>query len=207
MNIVFDLDGTLIDSRTRLYRLFQRLAPAAVLSYDQYWTLKRSRISNEIILSSRLGYGKPEVASFVEAWMAAIESPEMLDMDSNFPGMHASLARLSGQAHLHVCTARQHRDPVLVQLDRLGLLHFFSKILVTEQKNSKEHLIGTHIMALSTQDWLLGDTGKDIQAGKSLNMKTCAVSSGFMSREALLDYAPDLMLESAADFVLQAQPA
>ena len=202
MNIVFDLDGTLIDSKPRLYRLFQHLVPSSQLSYDQYWEFKRNKISNEVILSSEMGFNKDAITCFVTEWMRMIESPEYLELDSNFPDMHATLARLQGEADLYVCTARQLRQPVLDQLERLNLLPFFTQVLVTEQKNTKENLIGTHIKNLCECDWMLGDTGKDIQVGKLLSIKTCAVLSGFLDYKNLHLYNPDLIVDSVIDFYL-----
>ena len=200
MNIVFDLDGTLIDSRLRLYRLFQHLAPDSLLSYEQYWAFKQNKISNETILSSELGRDIDQIARFVAQWMTLIESPPYLGIDSNFAGIHGTLAGLQQQADLYVCTARQLRQPVLDQLASLNLLQFFKQVLVTELKHSKESLIAAQVAGLSSRDWLVGDTGKDIQVGKLLNMKTCAVLSGFLSRESLQSYDPDLILDSVIDF-------
>lgn len=205
MNIVFDLDGTLINSKLRLYRLFQHLAPDSSLTYEQYWAFKQNKVSNETILSSELGHDQGQVTRFVAQWMTLIESPPYLALDGNFAGIHASLAGLQQQADLHVCTARQQRQPVLKQLASLDLLQFFKQVLVTEQKHSKESLIAAHVAGLSTQDWLVGDTGKDIQVGKLLSMKTCAVLSGFLSKESLQSYDPDLVVDSVVDFRRTAQ--
>lgn len=204
MNIVFDLDGTLIDSRLRLYRLFQHLVPDSPMSYENYWGFKKNKVSNETILSTELGHDEKQIAGFVAQWMSLIESPDFLEYDSNFADIHPTLEDLQKQAHLYVCTARQQRQPVLDQLARFGLLRFFNQILVTEQKNSKESLIAASVTSLSSQDWLVGDTGKDIQVGKLLNMKTCAVLSGFLNREALHRYEPDLILDSVVKFSLPA---
>ena len=204
MNIIFDLDGTLIDSRLRLYRLFENLVPNSQLSYEQYWTLKQNKISNEMILSSHLGKSQDEIALFIHQWMALVESPQYLGLDRNFAGIHIALAKLQQQANLHVCTARQSRQPVLDQLTRFDLLRFFAQVLVTEQKCDKKSLIVSNITNLSAQDWLVGDTGKDIQAGKLLGIKTCAVLSGFLSRESLEPYEPDLIFDSVEQMTLTA---
>jgi phosphoglycolate phosphatase len=201
VNLVFDLDGTLIDSRPRLYRLFQQLAPDSTLTHETYWAFKQDKISNETILAQQFGYTTAAIGSFVDAWMDLIEAPEFLALDSNFPGMAETLERLRGQAVLHVCTARQHRQPALDQLERLGLLGYFSSVLVTQQRHDKQELIAA-IPGLGTDDWILGDTGKDVQIGRALNMKTCAVLSGFLSEKSLLAYQPDLILPSAAQFRL-----
>ena len=47
MNIFFDLDGTLIDSKLRLYSLFQKLVPESILTYDEYWKYKMNKISHQ----------------------------------------------------------------------------------------------------------------------------------------------------------------
>ena len=196
MNIILDLDGTVIDSKLRLYRLFQHLAPNSSLSYDQYWAFKQNRISNETLLSTHLGYGKDEIAGFRAQWMALIESPSYLSLDSSFVGIEMALASLQEVANLYVCTARQLRQAALDQLANLNLLKFFEEVLVTEQKHTKESLIAANVSGLSPKDWMVGDTGKDIQVGKSMNMNTCAVLSGFLSQEVLIQYEPDLILQS-----------
>ncbi len=202
MNIVLDLDGTLVDSKLRLYRLFQYLTPNSSLSYEQYWAFKQKKISNETLLSTLLGYGKDEIAGFLAQWMALIESPSYLSLDSNFAGIEMALAGLQQVANLYVCTDRQLRQPALDQLASLNLLKYFKQVLVTEQKYTKESLIAANIAGLSPKDWIVGDTGRDIQVGKLLNMKTCAVLSGFLSQEALIQYRPDVILESVISLSL-----
>ena len=197
--MIFDLDGTLIDSRQRLYKLFQKLVPASKLSYELYWNFKRNQVSNETILREEFSYNLIDIKSFVTDWMSLIESSEFLAFDDNFPGMHSALDRLSSQATLHVCTARQHRQPVFHQLDRLGLLPFFKSVMVTEQTRSKEELIAT-VPDLGSEDWILGDTGKDIKVGQAIGIKTCAVLSGFLSEDCLKSYGPDLIIPVASDF-------
>lgn len=200
LNIIFDLDGTLIDARQRLYHLFQYLVPSSTLSYEQYWLRKKNQLSHHMILSEEFNYPPEKITAFVTEWMRLIEAPEFLKLDVNFAGMQNFLISLQQKANLYVCTARQHSDRVSEQLEQLKLLSFFNKILVTEQKYAKSMLISDHITQLTVNDWMLGDTGKDIQTGKQLNIKTCGVLSGFMNKETLLAYEPDLILSSAIHF-------
>lgn len=201
VNLIFDLDGTLIDSRLRLFRLFQQLVPSSKLTYESYWYLKQDKISNEAILARKFGFDAADIERFVVNWMESIEAHEFLGFDTNFPGMHETLERLSKHARLHVCTARQHRQPAVDQLDRLGLLAFFESVMVTEQNQSKEELIAS-VSGLGPQDWIIGDTGKDIEVGQSLGINTCAVLSGFLSERSLKPYGPDLIVPNATDFYL-----
>lgn len=199
MNIVFDLDGTLIDSKLRLFRLFEFLAPDSTLSYDEYWSFKKNEISNEWILASLFGFDEKSIKEFDTQWMALIESPQYLQLDRNFAGIEVSLGNLQQRANLHLCTDRQLRQPVLDQLENLNLLQFFEQTLVTEKRVSKGELIVANIPDLSSNDWMVGDTGHDMLVGKSLNMKTCAVLSGFLSREVLCEYHPTDIRESVVN--------
>lgn len=202
MNIIFDLDGTVIDSKLRLYRLFQELAPESTLSFSQYWELKGRRISNETLLAEHFGFTAAAIDSFVREWMRLIEAPHFLALDSHFPALGDVLGRLQSSAELYLCTARQSRQSALEQLERMELLGYFSQVLVTEQKKSKAALIETNVMWRTDEDWMIGDTGADIRTGKSLGMKTCAVLSGFLSHASLVEYNPDRIIASAADFRL-----
>lgn len=199
MNVIFDLDGTLIDSRLRLYRLFQKLVPDSKLTFEAYWEFKRNRISNEIILAKEFGFDVGRIDQFLSQWMGKIETPEFLVLDQNFTSMHETLERLQREATLYVCTARQTKKPVIDQLDRLGILTYFEDIMVTEQRRSKAELISL-IAGLGSQDWFIGDTGLDIQVGQALGIKTCAVLTGFLNEASLRQYTPDLVLNRAADF-------
>lgn len=202
LNIIFDLDGTLINSKLRLYTLFQSLVPVSQLSYTEYWDFKQKKTTNEMILVNQFAYSKEAIAAFLREWMDLIEAPEFLALDENFSGVSASLARLKERAQLSVCTARQHRTSALEQLERLNLLQFFNLVLVTERQYSKDWLIHNYVPCLTSSDWMLGDTGEDINVGKRLNIKTCGVLSGFLNKRSLLAYEPDLILDSIADFVI-----
>jgi phosphoglycolate phosphatase len=200
IKLIFDLDGTLIDSKPRLYHLFQHLVPASKLSYDDYWVFKQNKVSNEAILANEFGYDEVAIKNFVANWMKYIESPEFLEFDKIIPRVKETLDRLSKQAELHVCTARQFRQSTIEQIDGLGLLSYFNTIMVTEQKKRKDDLIFDYVSGLSPKDWMIGDTGKDIQVGHALGIKTCGVLSGFLSEKSLRPYKPDLIFSSVADF-------
>lgn len=199
INLIFDLDGTLIDSRLRLYRLFQRLIPESKFSFESYWAFKQNQVSNETILAHEFGYDAAAIKCFVADWMELIEAPEYLSLDTAIPSIHDALDRLGKEARLHVCTARQHRWLAIDQLNHLGLLACFDRVMVTEQSRSKEELI-SELPDLGPNDWIIGDTGKDIQVGQALGIKTCAVLSGFLSEKRIKAYNPHLILPTATDF-------
>lgn len=203
MNVIFDLDGTLLDAKLRLYSLFSHLVPGSTLSFEQYWDFKKNKINHQTILANKFSYPPDAIAQFTKDWMALIESPRYLALDSGFRGMHETLAVLKKNASLYVCTARQYRQPALQQLIDLRLIKFFDGLMVTEQKHSKIDLIQLAVPNITPVDWIVGDSGKDIETGKSLKIRTCAVLSGFLNQQSLVKYDPDLILSSAVEFVVQ----
>jgi phosphoglycolate phosphatase len=199
MKIFFDLDGTLIDSRQRLYQLFQHLVPASILSFDVYWNYKRNKISHKDILLQQYKYTKEQIAFFEEAWMKKIELAEWLALDKPFEGVADFLGELQKKHQLFLVTARQSEKMAIQQIEQFGWNQIFEKIFVTGQKKEKYELISSR-EAVSNHDWFVGDTGKDIQTGKQLGAKTAAVLSGFLNREKLLEYEPDVIIDNIIDF-------
>jgi phosphoglycolate phosphatase len=196
-NIFFDLDGTWLDSKNRLYQLFQFLISPSGLSFDDYWELKQNKISHEEILQKKFNYNSEQIIAFNAEWMKRIELPEWLKLDTPAKGLKTFLESLSNY-ELHVVTARQNKQAAIGQLESFGLATYFKNILVTEQKMDKEELI-TNFVVCTPNDWIVGDTGKDIEIGKKLGLRTAAVLSGFLNRNKLSEYKPDVILTTVTD--------
>jgi len=200
MNIFFDLDGTLIDSRWRLYTLFTELIKPSKITFDEYWKLKRSMFSNEWILDRIYSLNSNEIDDFNHAWLKKIEEPYLLNLDTCFDFTIKTITNLYQQnIYLFVVTSRQKEQAAILQLETLGLSPFFKDTLVTKQKSEKNDLIRSMGIKLDNSDYIIGDTGKDVQAGKQLGIKTVAVLSGFRNYESLIPYKPDLILSSISE--------
>ena len=184
MKIFFDLDGTLLDSKQRLYQLFQFLVPNSTFTFEKYWHLKQDKVSHKDILSKYFDYTDDKILKFTSEWMILIESSEWLAHDQLFSGVKSFLDTLKEKNELYVVTARQFEERTINQIDNLGLSNIFTDVLVTLQKNEKSNLIKKHTI-VSSKDWIVGDTGKDVLTGKELGLKTAAVLSGFLSKKHL----------------------
>ena len=203
MKIIFDLDGTLICSKKRLYELFCNLIQSRDLSFSDYWNLKYIGNSNQDILRERFDYTKAEISNFVNGRMKKIESDYYLEMDTLIVGTIEFLERIIQNNSLYICTARQSTCQVAKQLESLSISKYFENIFVTEQKNSKAELLKNSGLKFTKHDWIIGDTGHDIITGKEIGINTCAVLSGFMSLDALIGYSPDIIVANIAkiDFI------
>ena len=192
--IFFDLDGTLIHAQDRLYRLFQELAPAGALSFDEYWGLKRRQVGHAAILQERFGWAEAQIADFERAWLDLIEDPEWLALDHPFNGVDELLKILHGKHELYVVTARQHEDRAVRQIAGFGWRGLITRIFVTGRTMEKYDLIHG-VLSTGPDDWYIGDTGMDIRTGKRLHATTVAVLSGFRDKAALERYEPDHIID------------
>lgn len=193
MKIFFDLDGTLLDSRQRLFTLFCNLTGQNALNFDQYWDLKRAKIDHQTILTENLKYSNTQISKFASDWLNLIEDSNYLAMDIPFIFTKSVLEKLVGGNQLYVVTARQKKSGVEQQLDNLDLLGYFQDLLVTEQKKNKAQLIFDACGNLSANDLVVGDTGMDILTAKEMGCRSLAVLSGFRNREVLASYKPDFL--------------
>jgi len=200
MRIFFDLDGTLINSKLRLYSLFQKLVPQSVLTYNEYWEYKKNKFSHSMLLNQIFNLDENEIDIFETKWMELIEVDCYLKFDKPFEGVTEHLIRLKEKGFiLFVVTARQFKEKVCSQLRLFGWENIFHEVLVTEQKNKKEELMKPHL-SLCNDNWIIGDTGMDISVGKKLGIKTVAVLSGFQNLAVLSAYKPDYILKNIKEF-------
>ena len=133
MNIIFDLDGTLVDSSERLYRLFNYLIPESMFSKEEYWSMKRNKINHQKIIETFF-----PIYSFVEfneRWLSLIETEKYLCLDKNYSDTKILLERLI-QDDVILLTARQSKKNLIKELERLEIKDYFSLILTTEAKRS-----------------------------------------------------------------------
>ncbi|MEN0053967.1 MAG: HAD hydrolase-like protein [Mucilaginibacter sp.] len=191
-NIFFDLDGTLIESRPRLYQLFQHMVPSSKLTFDEYWLYKRNKITHREILQHAFSYTDDEIKRFEREWLTCIELPEWLALDKPFEGVSDYLSALKNKNRLFIVTARQSENQALEQINHFGWLKYVESVFVTGQIQEKHDLIKGRIN-VTPEDWFVGDTGKDIQTGKHLGINTAAVLTGFLSEKKILEYNPDII--------------
>lgn len=195
MNIFLDFDGTVLDSRKRLHVLFTDLTNAAI-SFDEYWEIKRNRNSNQWILKNQFHFDENKIEKFTTDWMQKIEAPNYLLLDELFPFSKNALEALALKGNLHLITGRQSRENLMQQLAHFSIAKYFQTIMNTENKIEKEVLIKKNNFILSSADIFVGDTGKDIESGKTLGIRTIAVLSGFRNKSVLDNYNPDYIVES-----------
>lgn len=201
MNFYIDLDGTLVDSRQRQYEVFSHILGGNKISFEEYWDLKRNRISQAKLLQSKFGMTHEQCMRFNDEWMDLIETDEFLVLDKIFPNVDHTLNYLKGHGNLHLVTARQNEYRVQSQLADFNIQIFFESVLVTRRKTSKLELVVSNC-CVSSVDYFIGDTGEDINTGKALGVNTVAATYGTLSKAILEEYAPNYLIDDISQMML-----
>ncbi|HEY6435173.1 MAG TPA: HAD family hydrolase [Ignavibacteriaceae bacterium] len=199
-DIFFDLDGTLLESKSRVFQLFTDLTSQHTINFDEYWKLKKSGLDNNRILLNNLSFSEDAIKDFWVKWFEKIESEAYLNFDVVFPNSIEVLLELkeSGFA-MHIVTARKNQVNTLRQIERSFPADLFSSIHVTKTSGAKREAILSIKSNPNSFDVMVGDTDYDIQTGRSLGIKTIAVLSGFRSEEILKSAKPDVIIAGIAE--------
>lgn len=200
--IIFDLDGTLVDSR-EAYIEAARNAMAVS-------GLKIVRSNLEIEIPRRLEQDQPiddlipnvDVERFKEIYLKAYYQATM-EKTKPFLRVERTLKKLSSKAALAVITRRNVTgNEVRKELSKFGLSAYFKKILTSRDtskpKPSPEAFIKcAEYLNVNIRDCaVVGDSVIDVRAGKFAGARTVAVLTGIFNLEELQSEKPDLILRS-----------
>jgi phosphoglycolate phosphatase len=205
--IFFDLDGTLIDTSERHYRVYKDILDfygiSNLLSKEEFWNQKRRGRKTSKLL--------PEISSkefikkFMDEWLKRIEDQNYLRYDSLLGGSLGILSILKDKDDLILVTLRNNKENLLWELNNFGLTSYFKEILVDLPVGLKNKvpLIKDYIERCSKENNLIivGDTEADISTGKDLGILTIAVTYGIRSKEFLRKLKPNFCLANLSELL------
>jgi pyrophosphatase PpaX len=209
--LLFDLDGTLIDTTELILRSFAhafdahlpgRLPPRR----DLIATFGRSLPTTLEELAAQSGAGDPRaLAAEMLATYRDFQHQHHDALVRGFDGIVEALAALHGRGHrLGVVTSKMQRfarhGMRLFDLER----HFDVAVFhddVTRHKPDPEPLLEAARRAgvAPAEAIYIGDSTHDVVAGRAAGMTTVAVLWGPFEREALEAVGPDYFVEKPAD--------
>jgi phosphoglycolate phosphatase len=210
--IIFDLDGTLVDSLPDLTRAVNAAMAGygfAPVGMDQVgpWVGRGSR--HLLALALRHHGLDPEAPGFdFEAAFARFMQHygDHLTGDSHlFDGVAPALAALSARGiALAVCTNKPERF-VAPLLNWLGIAGYFGALLggdsLLQRKPAPEPLLylAQRFDAAPTESLMVGDSRHDIEAARAAGMAVAGVRYGYAAPGELQRHPPDVLLDSLAE--------
>jgi phosphoglycolate phosphatase len=200
INIVFDMDGTLSDSRRDIagaqLRVLRRLGVTHVQEEELYPFIgRRLEETFRRLLPAELHGAIPEAAAmYLEEYL-----PRALETTTLFPGVMETLTELRRRG-TRLAIASTKRSLTLRRVtDHFGITGFFAQVQGTDLLPHKPDP-AIIIAVLTSQGWtaaetlMVGDTDLDILAGKAAGTATCGVTYGAMAAEPLRLCSPDHLI-------------
>jgi phosphoglycolate phosphatase len=200
--IIFDLDGTLVDSKNDIAHSVNRTLVRfnlPVKKLEEIYTMIGEGVYR--LISQALTGHEEKVELGVETFRAYYRE-NLLDTTVCYPGIYEVLDRI-GDRFLAVITNKPKEFTIPI-LNGLGLLHRFDLIISGDEKWPKKPVPDSiyEVMKRSSssgsETLSIGDHYTDILAGKNAGILTCWASYGFGQKR---DLVPDLTINKPLDIL------
>lgn len=186
--IVFDFDGTLLDSRKRhkavLKMASQMLGyPLDAQRLNEYLAYKTEGANTYQFLTTKCGIPAYAAKECTQKWVAHIEDSEYLAMDCLYGDTLDTLAELKEDKNTEIIlvTARKNKDGLYLQLSSLGISCYLSAIYCVSPRKAAEEKVMIAKGLGEIACWV-GDTEVDRVAADSAACPFYALHRGFRSK-------------------------
>jgi len=202
--LVFDLDGTLVDSKQDLassVNAMRREMGLPPLSLD----LIGSYIGHGVTLLVRRSLGTHATGENVEkglAFFLGYYRDHMLDHTSPYPGVAEALEKLRG--HKMAVLTNKPVNFSREMVTRLGFAPYFAYIYGGNSFPKKKpdpiglHTLMAELQVSARETLMVGDSDTDILTGRNAGAWTCGVTYGF-GAHTLQQVPPDLVIDDMRD--------
>lgn len=205
--LIFDLDGTLIDSRLDLIESVN-----AMLEHFHHPELPGEVIANYIgdgaPMLVRRALGDPDDERVVQdalQYFLAYYRVHKLDHTHVYDGVKEALEVIrdspNGQERRMAVLSNKPVNPSRAIVDALGLGDFFIRVYGGNSFHTKKpDPLGVHTLLQETglmpdETVMIGDSSIDVITGRNAGLWTCGVTYGFAPR-TLDDAPPDVLVDS-----------
>lgn len=200
MLIIFDLDGTLIDSAkdlavsmnaTRAHLGMPPLDPALIYTY----------VGNgaPVLVQRALGAGaSEELVQEGLSFFLKFYRTHALEHTQLYPGVRELLEALAAKHQLTILTNK----PVKISFDivaALGLVGYFQRVYGGDSFAAKKpdpvgiRTLMTEYATEPDHTWMVGDSSVDVQTARNAGVRSCGVAWGFQP-ESFETTPPDVLI-------------
>jgi 2-phosphoglycolate phosphatase len=207
--VLFDLDGTLIDSAGIYFKIvaivLERLGLPEV-TRDEILSAAEHDPFDWLRIIPKTNHHQADTL-ISSAWRIIEEAyPAMFQEEVRpFDGVVNLLNQLVSKGKkigIVTSTPRKHLDHKMKVLEKMGIANLINAVITADDAPQKKPAPDPLIECASRlgtpvpECIYIGDTCLDIQAGKSAGMRTIAVLSGFDRKEVLAAAQPDALIPS-----------
>ena len=209
--LVFDLDGTLIDSKVDLANSVNHALAAyglPALSHPEIY----SYVGDGATMLIRRAVGEEDdgiLPAVLEAFLAHYRR-HLLDTTVPYPGVPESLREWAGSYQMAVLTNKS-LDMTQAILSGLSLDRYFADVVGGDGPDGKKPHPGGLLRILRArgappgETLMVGDSRNDVLAGKTAGVRTCGVTYGLGS-EGFAEHPPDFTIGRFPDLFDRIRP-
>jgi phosphoglycolate phosphatase len=204
--LIFDLDGTLIDSKLDLAAAVNATrahAGMAPLENETVYSYVGEGAPTLIRRALGAGASDGEVASALEFFLSYYNE-HLIDHTLLYPGVPETLARLgTAGVQMAVLTNKPVRMSRAI-VEALGVGGYFRQVYGGNSFDQKKpHPIGVETLivecgATRGRTMMVGDSAVDMRTARNAQIQSCGVTYGFQP-ETLQAYPPDLLVDRIED--------
>ena len=198
-NIIFDWSGTLIDDNKEVYKvctkMFAKLGKE-MISYDQFrreMTVPYMKFYNKYFPDLTM---EKQKELYKEAYRKAEETP-----------LHAGVKDLLQEWHTKginlAIVSSEPSQRITKEGKKENVLELFLEIV--SDVHEKEEALNKMMIEqnfLPTETIFVGDTQGDVEAGKTIDIKTAAISWGIQCEEKLKESEPTVLIKELKELNL-----
>ena len=200
--VLFDWDGTLVDSAERTFRCYARVFAVFGIAFDRA-DFERTYSPDWYRTYAQIGLRDEDWAEADARWIDCYET----EPSALVAGARGALERLSGSGRTLGLVTSGDASRVRGELATLQLESLFATAVCGgETARRKPHpeplLVALERLGIPPAECAyVGDSPEDVQMAKAAGALAVGIPGGFPNREALVASAPDLLVPSLGDAV------
>jgi HAD superfamily hydrolase (TIGR01509 family) len=206
--VLFDWDGTLVDSAERTFRCYAQVFDAHGIRFDRA-AFERTYSPDWYRTYQQVGLPAEDWADADARWIACYET----EPGALLPGARAALERLAAAGRVLGLVTSGDGARVRAEVEAFGLEPLFATAVCGgETARRKPHpeplLVALERLGIPpTECAYVGDSPEDVAMARAAGALAVGIPGGFPNRDALAAAAPDLLapsLEHVVEAVLAA---
>jgi len=205
--VLFDWDGTLVDSAERTFACYVKVFAAYGIAFD-HAAFERTYSPDWYRTYEQVGLAREHWPEADARWLACYATaPSLL-----LPGARETLERLAGAGLVQGLVSSGDGSRVRREIEELGLARFFGAVVCGGETACRKPHPEPLLLALERlgvpagRTAYVGDSPEDVAMAKSAGVVSVGVPGRFPNRETLAASAPDILalsLDSVVNALLR----
>lgn len=210
--LLFDLDGTLVDSATDLHRAMDMSLnalqlPTVTEAQVRVWVGKGTALFCQSTLQHLTGKVDPAQQQQLLDTFLKIYNADPCVETQPFDGILEFLEWGLAQKKTMICVTNKPEAPARAIVDHLGMTHYFADVIggdrFEERKPHPRQLLHCVEQYAQSKDQVLmiGDSSNDVEAARRAGIDCVVVSYGYNHGENILDCQPQQVVDNLCELI------